>query len=348
MHSPNEIEMAEVHNAGTTPINLGGLRWAEGTGGNFPEISLAAGASIVFSTAPTTASTVFNNQPVYLLTAGLSSSNDILVIRNSLNQTIDSVAYYVGTNGWPVAPNGVYGYSFELNSIANDNNVGSNWFVPQNPIIPQPTNGVVRATPGIYPTPAFTPTSANVSFVGSRVTVNENGTTTVNIIANLQGGGSLPSSVDIALLPIGTANNNQDFTLPNSLKFEWPANANNVNDTIAITINNDVLPEPTEYLMFRFVNPINIILPVSSANHFTVLIQDDDFQNLTPSNSIQLNHIASFSNGTAGSNSAEIVAHDPVSQRLFIVNSIGGKLDIVNFNNPASASIIKSISVTPY
>jgi len=348
MHSPNDIEMVEVHNAGTTPINVGGLKWAEGTGGNFPEISLAAGSSIVFSTAPTTASTAFNNIPVYLLTAGLSSSNDILVIRNSLDQTIDSVAYFVGTNEWPTAPNGVYGYSFELSSISSDNNLGSNWVVPQNPIIPQPTGGVVRATPGIYPTPSFTPTNANVSFVGGKVTVNENGTSTLNIIANLQGGGALPSSIDIALIPIGTATNNQDFTLPSSLKFEWPANANNVNDTIAITINNDALQEPTEYFMFRFVNPTNIVLPAASVNHFTVFIQDDDLQTLTPSNSIQLNHIASFNNGTAGTNSAEIVAHDPVSQRLFIVNSIGRKLDIVNFSNPAAASIIKSISVTPY
>jgi hypothetical protein len=66
------------------------------------------------------------------------------------------------------------------------------------------------------------------------------------------------------------------------------------------------------------------------------------------SQSIKLNHIGSFSNGVAGTNSAEIVAHDPGSQRLFIANSIGAKIDIVNFSNPAAPSLVSSIPVTSY
>ena len=61
-----------------------------------------------------------------------------------------------------------------------------------------------------------------------------------------------------------------------------------------------------------------------------------------------MEHITSFSNGAAGSNSAEIVAYEKLSKRLFIANSIGNKLDIVNFSNPSSPSLIRSISLTPY
>jgi hypothetical protein len=347
IHSPNDIESIEVYNAGTTAVNLGGLRWTDGTTGNFPQVSLAAGAVAVFATAPATASTSLNVTPVYLINNGLGASDDILVIRNALNQVVDSVQYFVGTNGWPTAPTGVYGYSFELNAAANDNNVGANWFVPQNTVTPTPAVGVIRATMGMYPTPPFTPASATVSFVGGvKRTVSET-TTTVSIVANLQGGGASPSSIDIEVLPISTATNGSDFTLPASLKFGWAANASNVNDTIVITINNDALPENAEYFMVRFVNPVNILLPSAASNHFTVAILDDDKQAPTASQSITLNHIASFSNGVSGSNSAEIVAHDPVSQRLFIANSIGAKIDIVNFRNPSAATLIASIPMVP-
>jgi hypothetical protein len=108
------------------------------------------------------------------------------------------------------------------------------------------------------------------------------------------------------------------------------------------------LPENAEYLIFRFTNPVNITLPPSASNHYTVMITDDDRRAPIASQSIKLNHIGSFSNGVAGTNSAEIVAHDPGSQRLFIANSIGAKIDIVNFSNPAAPSLISSIPVTSY
>lgn len=345
IHSPNDIESIEVYNAGATAVNLGGLKWTNGTGGVFPEVSLAVGATAVFATAPTTTASTLNVTPVYLLTAGLSSSDDILVIRNSLDQIVDSVSYFVGTNGWPSAPNGVYGYSFELNNATNNNNIGSNWIVPQNPVTPQPSQGVVRSTMGVYPAPLYTPTNANVSFVGNKVSVTE-ATTTVRIIAKLFGGGALPSSIDIEVLPISTATSGSDFTIAAPLRFDWAANANDVNDTILVTINNDALQENAEYFIVRFTNPVNTIVPTAAANHFTVMITDDDKVAPTASQSITLNHIASFSNGASGTNSAEIVAHDPVSQRLFIANSIAGKIDIINFKNPAAATLITSIPVT--
>lgn len=42
------------------------------------------------------------------------------------------------------------------------------------------------------------------------------------------------------------------------------------------------------------------------------------------------------------------MAHDPVTQRLFIANSIGGKIDIVNFSNPSAATLVASIPMAPY
>ena len=192
-----------------------------------------------------------------------------------------------------------------------------------------------------------TPPNTTVSFVGAKTSVSET-TTIVSIVANLQGGGASASSIDLEILPLSTATAPGDFTLPASLQFNWAANANNVNQTISFTINNDALPENAEYFIVRLVNPVNIALPSTASNHFTVTITDDDKLAPAATQSISLSHIASFNNGAAGANSAEIVAHDPASQRLFIANSIGAKIDIVNFSNPSAATLISSISVTPY
>lgn len=189
--------------------------------------------------------------------------------------------------------------------------------------------------------------SANVTFVGTKADINET-SSTVNIVANLAAGNASPSSVEIEVLPMSTATSATDFTLPAPVTYNWPANSNNVTQSITVNINNDALPENTEYFVVRFKNAVNASLPSTANNQFTVFIMDDDKTAPASTGAITLNHIASFNNGGVNSNSAEIVAHDPASQRLFIANSIGAKLDIVNFSDPSSVSIISSISITPY
>lgn len=57
--------------------------------------------------------------------------------------------------------------------------------------------------------------------------------------------------------------------------------------------------------------------------------------------------IASLSLGGAGA--AEISTYDPVTKRLFSVNnSTTNKIDVINLANPASISVIHSISMAPY
>lgn len=51
-------------------------------------------------------------------------------------------------------------------------------------------------------------------------------------------------------------------------------------------------------------------------------------------------------NGKVGA--AEIAAHDPASQRLFIVNAVGNKLDVLDIRNPASPTKLFAIDLAPY
>lgn len=190
-------------------------------------------------------------------------------------------------------------------------------------------------------------TVPKVSFVGTQTNVTET-TSTVNIIANITNGNSTASAVELELLPIGTASSGTDFVLPAAMQYSWTPNSTNANDTITISITNDLLQEHAEYFVLRFKNPSNLTLPGADSNHFTVYILDDDKQAPTASQQISLNHLTSFKNGPAGANTAGMVVHDPQSQKLFIANTAAGKLDLVHFTNPSAPSIDTSIVLTAY
>ena len=63
---------------------------------------------------------------------------------------------------------------------------------------------------------------------------------------------------------------------------------------------------------------------------------------------ISLHLISSFSNHLGYPSSAEIVSFDPESKRLFVVNSVGNKLDILDFSLPEKIRFIRSIDLKPY
>lgn len=137
---------------------------------------------------------------------------------------------------------------------------------------------------------------------------------------------------------------NDDFTWSQNLTI--PANTNGV-VTLPITIIDDVLAENAERIIVKIASGNNA--KISTSNYYQIIfIKDNDYQAPVPTNELNLNLLTSFSNGTAGSNSAEIVTFDPEVDRLYIANSIGQKLDIVDFSNPASPSLINSISVVPF
>jgi hypothetical protein len=98
--------------------------------------------------------------------------------------------------------------------------------------------------------------------------------------------------------------------------------------------------------LLKFNNTSNANLGTTTL--CAVYIKDNDKTAPAPSNALSLNLLSSFSNSVSGSNSAEIVAHDPSTQRLYIANSVGNKLDIVNFINPSNPVLLSSISMAAY
>jgi hypothetical protein len=186
---------------------------------------------------------------------------------------------------------------------------------------------------------------SSISFLGAEKSVLENvGSTSVYLKIN--GPNNLPSSIEVQASVYSTANAIQDYSLQTAF-INFPANSlNNDSLPLNISISDDALPENAEYIIFTLTNGTNA--NPAGTNQYTLYIRDNDLVTPFGNNELNLTLLGSFSNGVSGTNSAEIVAFDSVSKRLFIANSIGAKLDIVDFSNPASPTLLNSISVTPY
>jgi hypothetical protein len=63
---------------------------------------------------------------------------------------------------------------------------------------------------------------------------------------------------------------------------------------------------------------------------------------------IELQAISSVRTDVVGVGAAEIVAHDPATHRLFVVNFPAARIDVVDAADPANLVIIGAIDITPY
>ncbi|WP_333694011.1 choice-of-anchor I family protein [Flavobacterium sp.] len=203
----------------------------------------------------------------------------------------------------------------------------------------QNVNNVPMACPFTFPF-SFNTT---VSFATSFLKVNE-GAGVLNFIINLDS--PAVSSVDLVVkgAPFSTADAN-DFTLTTqTLNFNG---SSSLTQTIAIPIIDDAVEEQqAEYFVLSLENPVG--LTISGETLATIYIIDNDQVIPTPSQQIELNYIGSFDPSGNSTSTCEIVAHDPISQRLFATSAIANFLDIIDFSNPAAPSLISSVNMNPY
>ncbi|WP_395047451.1 choice-of-anchor I family protein [Flavobacterium sp.] len=185
--------------------------------------------------------------------------------------------------------------------------------------------------------------SQTVSFTSNFIVTNEN-QGTLNVTLNLTS--PTTSSVNLVVKngAFSTADSN-DFTLTTqTLNF---TSGSSTTQTIAIPIIDDSVGEQhAEYFVLSLENPLG--LTISGSTFATIYIKDNDLLARTPNQDIQLDYVGSFDPSGASTSTCEIVVHDPASQRLFTISAIAKKLDIINFSNPTSLSVISSIDMTPY
>ena len=189
----------------------------------------------------------------------------------------------------------------------------------------------------------FTTASPSVSMASNFVTTNESAGT-LSFVLNLSSPAT--SSVDLVLktAPFSTANS-ADFTLTTqTLNFTA---SSSLTQTITIPIINDTaIEQQAEYFVLSLENPVG--LTISGNTSSTIYIIDNDQPAPIPSQQIELNYIGSFDPSGVNTSTCEIVVHDPISQRLFTTSAVAGFLDIINFSNPATPTLITSVNMNPY
>lgn len=68
----------------------------------------------------------------------------------------------------------------------------------------------------------------------------------------------------------------------------------------------------------------------------------------TAQSGIELHHIASFSHGDYLKQASEVVAHDPATQRLFVVNAQNVRIDVVDIRHPEVPKLFAKIDVSHF
>lgn len=82
------------------------------------------------------------------------------------------------------------------------------------------------------------------------------------------------------------------------------------------------------------------VFAITSLLQFNAAAGDDDDRG------IELKVIGAYSNGIFNAGGAEIVAHDPDKQRLFVVNALAATVDVLDIRKPAKPVKITSIDFT--
>lgn len=187
------------------------------------------------------------------------------------------------------------------------------------------------------------PAAGTASISLNTQTVSESaGTATVNI--TFASANALPAKVIVETSVYSDATTGSDYSWANDT-VDIPANSNG---TFPFTINilEDMLAERTERIIVKLRSVSNAT--IAAANFQIIYLKDNDYQAPVANNELKLDLLSSFSNNFIGNNSAEIVAFDPTTDRLYIANSIGAQVDIVDFSDPAAPVYVDSISITPY
>lgn len=274
---------------------------------------------------------------------------------------VDAI-FYGSAFGTAVLNNGADGYQLPVNDLYTGGKLQANSFFAGDPGGDQSirATGLFNTQTGLWSSQrnwtVGTPTLDNLSTVSlmsatpgtitfSAVTQNFNENAgTVNIGLTSASPNAYPAKVILSYSVYTDATEGVDFTLAEDTVTIPASFAGTQN--VALTILDDVLAERTEKVILKVRALYNANI---GTNSFQIIyIKDNDYQAPVANNELKLNLLTSFSNGAEGTNSAEIVAFDPTTDKLYIANSIGAKMDIVNFSNPSAPVLLNSVSITPY
>lgn len=184
--------------------------------------------------------------------------------------------------------------------------------------------------------------TTRVSFASTFVVTQENAGT-LNFVLNIVNPGVC--KVDLAVLgyPFSTASAN-DFTLATQT-LNITGTSTTVNVSIPIVDDNNV-EQAAEYFAVVLRNPVDAL--ITGDTLATIYIKDNDQAVPTPAKDVELLYVGSFDPSGSSNSTCEVVVYDSASKRLFTNSSVTGRLDIINFANPAAPVLVTSVDMNPY
>lgn len=132
MYNPPEpgtdtLEYLELHNSGSTPINLEGYSFSPGPVVTFPNMTLPAGGFMILCKSQTYFQSLFGPIPVLEWTTGaLSNTGGTLTLLDAGGNTVTTVSY-TNASPWPGGPANGNGSSIALCDLQGDDNDPINW-----------------------------------------------------------------------------------------------------------------------------------------------------------------------------------------------------------------------------
>lgn len=336
----DELEFLEVYNNTANPIALGGIRVKDE--GNFvftfPEMTLAANTTVLLANDKASADAFYGTQfldmPQGAINA-LGNGGELLQILNAYGAVISQVNYD-DVAPWPTSPDGS-GPSLELLNPNGNLNDGNNWSAATN-LVGQSLGANVYASPG-----SFTPNvSSSIAFDSEFVFVNENaGTAALNVVISNASATEVTATI-APLATVGTAVEGTDYTFAQQT-VTFPANSSTA-VTINVPVTDNAVGGADKFFVLELSNPNGATL--GGIKTKVVYILDDEASAPAASETLDIDFLASYEVDPSGS--AEIVAHDPVSQRLFVLNSTATKVMILDFSNPENITQISAIDMSAH
>ena len=188
----------------------------------------------------------------------------------------------------------------------------------------------------------FTTAGTSISLDKNFIKVNENAGTLAFKI-NITNPSAATVNLVVKPAPFSTADSS-DFTLANQIISITPSTTS---VTVNIPIVDDTLEEQqAEYFVLSLENPVSTTISGDASS--TIYIVDNDKQAPIASKQIELNYLGFFDPSGNNNSSTEIVVHDPATQRLLTISSLTDVFDIIDFSDPTSPSVIKTVNMLPY
>lgn len=372
------VELLNISSAGTRSANIGAISGGTIALGNSDEsiyafVGTSESVPSTFLTAVTNANGGFASAASGSLGGtGLAAGSTALVLPRT--DGADVAAYDPTLGGFSFATRfaALAAFNATANFVAQsgsgDQDADSS--TPDAPFLTDPQSPIAGVT---FTIQSGTPPQT-VAFAAGAVSVSHaegnTGTTAFSFTVERTGGtvGDVSFSGQLTSATANTADFNGAAAVP--FAFNGTIPAGQASATVTVQINGDTTVEPDENFTLTLQTVSNndgaVSTSLGAQATATGTIQNDDSapgnviegitildqaQSLagslttpTATNAVQLVRLDSFS-PAAGTN-AEVVSFDPSTDRAYVLNTIGNKIDVVAISASGAASLVSSIDLT--